>query len=139
MCSGSEAGSYLRLIDFVYHSTLGLSNKEEKKKKEQRCGPGAKQVGSAEGGSYLRLIDSCITQLKAQGPSRTCNESKEEEAEEAQRMWCGVQDRRLVHASLGVKVIKKKEDFLGWCLELDIVTDAVGVCRVWGVGVGRRV
>jgi len=33
----------------------------------------------AEAGSYLRLIDSCITQLKAQGPSRTCNESKEEE------------------------------------------------------------
>ena len=30
-------------------------------------------------GSYLRLIDSCITQRKAQGPSRTCNESKEEE------------------------------------------------------------
>ena len=27
----------------------------------------------------LVLIDSCITQLKAQGPSRTCNESKEEE------------------------------------------------------------
>ena len=24
MCSSSEAGSYLRLIDFVYHSTLGL-------------------------------------------------------------------------------------------------------------------
>ena len=24
MCSGSEAGSYLRLIDFLYHSTLGL-------------------------------------------------------------------------------------------------------------------
>ena len=32
-----------------------------------------------EAGSYLRLIDLCITQLKAQGPSRTCNESKEEE------------------------------------------------------------
>ena len=32
-----------------------------------------------EAGSYLRLIDSCITQLKAQGPSRTCNESTEEE------------------------------------------------------------
>jgi len=31
-----------------------------------------------EAGSYLRLIDSCITQLKAQGPSRTCNESKKE-------------------------------------------------------------
>jgi len=24
MCSGSKAGSYLRLTDFVYHSTLGL-------------------------------------------------------------------------------------------------------------------
>jgi len=36
----------------------------------------------SEAGSYLRLIDSCITQLKAQGPSRTCNESKEEEEEE---------------------------------------------------------
>ena len=33
----------------------------------------------SEAGSYSRLIDSCITQLKAQGPSRTCNESKEEE------------------------------------------------------------
>jgi len=32
--------------------------------------------------SYLRLIDSCITQLKAQGLSGTCNESKEEEEEE---------------------------------------------------------
>ena len=35
----------------------------------------------SEAGSYLRLIDSCITQLKAQGPSRTCDESKEEEEE----------------------------------------------------------
>jgi len=33
----------------------------------------------SEAGSYLRLIDSFITQLKAQGPSRACNESKEEE------------------------------------------------------------
>jgi len=29
----------------------------------------------------LRLVDSCITHLKAQGPSRTCNESKKEEEE----------------------------------------------------------
>jgi hypothetical protein len=32
-----------------------------------------------EAGLYLKLMDSCITQLKAQGPSRTCNESKKEE------------------------------------------------------------
>jgi len=31
MCSGSEAGSYLRLIDFVYHSTLGLRKIKKKK------------------------------------------------------------------------------------------------------------
>jgi len=30
-CSGSEAGSYLRLIDFVYHSTLGLRVIKKKK------------------------------------------------------------------------------------------------------------
>ena len=35
----------------------------------------------SEAASYLRLIDSCITQLKAQGTSRTCNESKAEEEE----------------------------------------------------------
>jgi len=33
----------------------------------------------SEAGLYLRPIDSGITQFKAQGPSRTCNESKEEE------------------------------------------------------------
>ena len=31
----------------------------------------------SEAGSYLRLIDSCITQLKAHGPSRTCNEKND--------------------------------------------------------------
>ena len=32
----------------------------------------------SEAGSYLRLTDTLITQLKAQGPSRTCSESEEE-------------------------------------------------------------
>jgi len=32
MCSGSEAGSYLRPIDFVYHSTLGVRVIKKKKK-----------------------------------------------------------------------------------------------------------
>ena len=43
----------------------------------------------SEAGSYLRLTDSCITQLKAQGPSRTCNESEEEEDEAT---WEGCRD-----------------------------------------------
>ena len=34
MCGGSEAGSYLRLIDFVYHSTLGLRVIKKKREKE---------------------------------------------------------------------------------------------------------
>ena len=37
MSSGSEAGSYLRLVDFVYHSTLGL-RVIEKKTKQKRMG-----------------------------------------------------------------------------------------------------
>ena len=31
LCSGSEAGSYRRLIDFVYHSVLGLRVINQKK------------------------------------------------------------------------------------------------------------
>ena len=110
MCSGSEAGSYLRLIDFVYHSTLGV--RVIKKKKGGRAGEAQGGDGTllffftlvtgpsrslslklsdtgeemvppiiygSEAGSYLRLIDSCITQFKAQGPPRACSESKEEE------------------------------------------------------------
>ena len=33
MCSGSEAGSYLRFIDFVHHSTRGLKVIKKKKKR----------------------------------------------------------------------------------------------------------
>ena len=36
---------------------------------------------------HLRRIASCITQIKAQGPSRTCDESKEEEGGEAHQGW----------------------------------------------------
>ena len=39
VCSGSEAGSYLRLIDFLYHSTLGL-RVIKKKKYRQVTTPG---------------------------------------------------------------------------------------------------
>ena len=35
MCSGYEAGSYLRFIDFVYHATLGLRVIKKKRKKGQ--------------------------------------------------------------------------------------------------------
>jgi len=38
MCSGSDAGSYLSLIDFVYHSTLGLRVIKKEKKKKKRSG-----------------------------------------------------------------------------------------------------
>jgi len=41
MCSGSEAGSYLRLIDCVYHLTLGL--REIKKKKNKFGGKGFRE------------------------------------------------------------------------------------------------
>jgi len=37
MCSGSEAGSYLRLIDFVYHSTLGSRVMKKKKRRTEEA------------------------------------------------------------------------------------------------------
>ena len=55
---------------FIYASPCGLRFKNNHFTKMCR---------GSEAGSYFRLIDSCITQLKAQGPSRTCNESQEEE------------------------------------------------------------
>ena len=36
----------------------------------------------SEAGSYLRLMNSCITQLEAQGPSRTWNEITDDDEEE---------------------------------------------------------
>jgi len=46
------------------------------------AGAGARSGRMRRRPAYLRLIDSCITQLKAQRPSRTCNESKAEEEED---------------------------------------------------------
>ena len=70
MCSGSKAGSYLRLVDFVYHSTLGLRvTKKKMKRSSIRKSSTFTESLCTEAGSYLRLVDFCITHLKAQGPS----------------------------------------------------------------------
>ena len=41
-------------------------------------------VSGSEAGSFLRRMDSCITQLEVQGPSRTCYDGKEDEEEEVE-------------------------------------------------------
>jgi len=51
MCSGSEAGSYLRLIDFFYHSTLVLRVIE---KKEKGQGPLPSEEGTPQ--KVLRIF-----------------------------------------------------------------------------------
>jgi hypothetical protein len=45
-----------------------------------------------DAGTFWRLIDSRFTQLEAQGPYRTCNESNEEEEEEEEWMVIPVRD-----------------------------------------------
>jgi len=52
----------------------------------------------------LRLIDSCVKQLKVQGPSRTCNESKEKgwgagDPSWSLRTWCADDDSSSTLAS----------------------------------------
>ena len=61
MCSGSEAGSNLRLIDFVYHSTLGLRATQ----KRRPCpiglrveGKGLRVEGLRVGGAGFRVQGS---------------------------------------------------------------------------------
>ena len=67
ICSGSEAGSYLRLIDFVYHSTLGLRviNKNKKKGPEECrciCCPVSPNNVDSTNGRLLALSHArCIT------------------------------------------------------------------------------
>ena len=59
--------------------TLGIIEKGQRRVISSVATSDGRPASGSEAGSYLRLIDLCITQLKAQGPSRTCNESKEEE------------------------------------------------------------
>ena len=60
MCSGSEVGSYLKRIDFVYHSTLGL--KVIRKKKKSGVGCGVQGLGCRVQGFNLEHFG------KAEGP-----------------------------------------------------------------------
>ena len=82
---------------------------------EKRC---ARGLVVTEPGSYLRLIDCCITPLKAQGPSRTCNERKEEEEEgvEGHLARRGARGRRARCAS-GLLGVSRRRDALPWPCE----------------------
>ena len=44
ICSGSEAGLYLGLIDFAYHSTLGLRVTRKKKERKERSAVGSRSL-----------------------------------------------------------------------------------------------
>ena len=84
----------------LYHSTLGVRVIKKKKRMPKQGESSGSSMHSSpcvavtEAGSYLRLIDSCITQIKAQGPSRTCNESKEEEGTRLHRVHDALQRKR---------------------------------------------
>ena len=45
MCGGSEVGSYLELIDFVYYSTLGLKVIKRERSPKLLSAQGASQIG----------------------------------------------------------------------------------------------
>jgi len=89
-----RGGPVCKAHRLLYHSASGMRG-IKKIVPGSRCGcwhPRASprsgrswtMCSGSEAGSYLRLIDFCITQLKTQGPARTCNESKEEEEEEVE-------------------------------------------------------
>ena len=55
MCSGSKAGSYLRRIDFVYHSTLGVRVIKKKKKKDSGAGGRSRCIGAV---SHFEVLNA---------------------------------------------------------------------------------
>jgi hypothetical protein len=80
MCSDSGAGSYLRLIQFVHHSTLGLSAKKKKKKEDQRnakfrelqvWGSGKRKKRVAIQGLRFRFNCSDFNAAQRQGDAHT--------------------------------------------------------------------
>ena len=84
MCSGSEAGSYFRLIDFVYHSTLGLRAIKKKKNNNNNdppppavwCGGTGQHVTSPSTTNRLRALHNLGNRLRALGGAgRTATQS----------------------------------------------------------------
>ena len=69
MCSGSKAGSYLRLIDFEYHSTLGVRVIKKKKRVavlRRESGP-TPNAGEREGNNFKGLTDVHLKNGSSQG------------------------------------------------------------------------
>jgi len=65
MCSGSDAGSYLRLVDFVYHPTLSL-RVIKKKKKIERLTWGTSAVKEETSAPRSSIACSTSNQFKRQ-------------------------------------------------------------------------
>jgi len=85
---GQEHICPTRMAEFrVYRGTSLIRNNPPSGPYSRSKPRAAPRPASAKGRTTANMahIDSCITQLKAQGPSRTFNESKEEERR--QRIW----------------------------------------------------
>ena len=84
-----------------------------------------------EAGAYLRPIDSCITQLKVQGPSRTCNESKEEEEKAASFSRAGAARHGggARHVAVGQNLAIGRAGV--WGPDMPVRSCAVAACACW--------
>jgi hypothetical protein len=58
MCSGFKAGSYLRLIDFVYHSTLGWRLIKKRRRRHGLCRVSNVTGGARPCGGFVEKIGS---------------------------------------------------------------------------------
>jgi len=92
MCSGFEAGSYLRHIDIVYHSTLGLRVIKKKKILCRVEGGGWRVHGSGfrdlcyQIRKGLKETLGCRKRVEGRGLKDAVNSSREEI--DTARCWC---------------------------------------------------
>ena len=116
MCSGSEAGSHLRLVDFVYHSTLGLRVINKKSARKNRHAPRCLGIWIAVNLLlYTFICLSCPPLFLSSTPTATPGGPSAFLSRNVKRFRGGLvckAHKLLYHSTLGSRVIKKKKKCL---------------------------
>ena len=105
----AEAGSYLRLIDCVYHSTLGLRVIKKTKKKGGGVYERAERCWRGRSARYSSIPTCrCLREAICQGVAFSLGSGR------GWGLTCRKAHRLVYHSTLGLRVIQKRRRRLTW-------------------------